>query len=102
MHRNNFWTNKWMQEPRKNFCKLQVQHCDPSAQYRRSWVNYKRKRGLSICYNCKRPGNLSKEFPGIGPICLYCKIVGHEVENFPRMIAKVEQMNMSQENKRML
>ena len=22
MHRNNFWTNKWMQEPRKNFCGL--------------------------------------------------------------------------------
>ena len=22
MHRNNFWTNKWMQEPRKNFCRL--------------------------------------------------------------------------------
>ena len=31
MHRNIFWTNKWMQEPRKNFCRLQVQHCDPSA-----------------------------------------------------------------------
>ena len=24
MHRNNFRTNKWMQEPRKNFCRLQV------------------------------------------------------------------------------
>jgi hypothetical protein len=24
MHKNNFWTNKWMQEPRKNFCRLQV------------------------------------------------------------------------------
>jgi hypothetical protein len=22
MHRKNFWTNKWMEEPRKNFCKL--------------------------------------------------------------------------------
>ena len=31
MHRMNFWTNNWMQEPRKNFCKLQVHHCDPSA-----------------------------------------------------------------------
>jgi hypothetical protein len=31
MHRKNLWTNKWMQEPRKNFCRLQVQHCDPSA-----------------------------------------------------------------------
>jgi hypothetical protein len=32
MHRKGFWTNKWMQEPRKNFCRLQVQHFDPSAQ----------------------------------------------------------------------
>jgi hypothetical protein len=22
MHIKNFWTNKWMQEPRKNFCRL--------------------------------------------------------------------------------
>ena len=22
MHRRNLWTNKWMQEPRKNFCRL--------------------------------------------------------------------------------
>jgi hypothetical protein len=29
MHRKNFWTNKWMQDPRKNF--LQVSYCDPSA-----------------------------------------------------------------------
>jgi hypothetical protein len=31
MHRKNFWTNKWMQEPRKNFCRLQVQYYDPSV-----------------------------------------------------------------------
>jgi hypothetical protein len=31
MHRKNCWTNKWMQEPRKNFHRLQVHHCDPSA-----------------------------------------------------------------------
>jgi hypothetical protein len=24
MHRKNFWTNKWMQEPRNNFFRLQV------------------------------------------------------------------------------
>jgi hypothetical protein len=22
MHRKKFWTNKWMQDPRKNFCRL--------------------------------------------------------------------------------
>jgi hypothetical protein len=59
MHKKDFWTNKWMQEPIKNFFRLQVQHCDPSVQYKRSWEMYKRKRGL--CYNPKlhhtcRPG----------------------------------------------
>jgi hypothetical protein len=98
MHRKNFWTNKWMEEPRKNFCRLQVQHCGPSTQYIRGWRTYKRKRGLTLCYNCRRPGHLAKECPGAGPICLCCKIVGHEVEDCPRMIAKVEQMNMRQEN----
>jgi hypothetical protein len=29
MHRKNVWTNKWMQDTRKNF--LQVSYCDPSA-----------------------------------------------------------------------
>jgi hypothetical protein len=31
MHRKNFLTNKWMKEPRKNFCRLKVQYCDPSV-----------------------------------------------------------------------
>ena len=36
--------------------------------------------------------------PGIGPICLCCKVVDNEVLDFPIMIAKVEKMNMKQEN----
>jgi hypothetical protein len=51
MHRKNFFTNKCMQDPRKNFCRLQVHHCDPSAQYRKGWELFKRKRGLMLCYN---------------------------------------------------
>jgi hypothetical protein len=98
MHRKNFWTTKWMQEPRKIFCRLQVHHCDPSAQYRKGWESFKRKRGLTLCYNCRRPGHLAKECPGIGPICICCKFVVHEVLDFPRMIAKVEKMNLRQEN----
>jgi hypothetical protein len=98
MHRNNFWTNKWMQEPRKNFCRLQIQHCDPSALYRRGWGSFKRKRGLTLCYNCRISGHLAKEFPGTGSICICCKSIGQEVEDFPRMIAKVEKMSMRQEN----
>jgi hypothetical protein len=90
MHRKNFWTNKWMQEPRKNFCILQVHHYDPSVQYKKGRGSFKRKRGLKLCYNCRRPGHLAKECAGIGPIFLYCKVIGHEVEDCPRMIAKVE------------
>jgi hypothetical protein len=41
MHRKNFWTNKWMQDPRKNF--LQVHHCDPNAQYRKSWGSFRER-----------------------------------------------------------
>jgi hypothetical protein len=96
MHRKNCWTNKWMQDPRKNF--LQVHHCDPSAQYRKGWGSFKRKRGLTLCYSCRRPRHLAKECPGRGPIFLCCKATGHEVLDFPRMIAKVEKMNMRQEN----
>jgi hypothetical protein len=96
MHRKNVWTNKWMQDPRNNF--LQVHHCDTSAQYRKGWGSFKRKRGLTLCYSCRRPGHLAKECPGRGPICLCCKAIGHEVLDFPRMIAKVEKMNIRQEN----
>jgi hypothetical protein len=53
MHRKNVWTNKWMQDPRKNF--LQVSYRDPSAQYRKGWGSFKRKRGLTLCYSCRRP-----------------------------------------------
>ena len=96
IHRNKFWTNKWMQDPRNNF--LQTHHCDPSAQYRKGWGSFKRKRGLTLCYNCRRPRHLAKEYPGQGPIFLCCKATRHEVLYFPRMIAKVEKMNMRQEN----
>jgi hypothetical protein len=51
-----------------------------------------------LCYNYRIPRHLAKEFPGRGPTCLCCKIVGHEVLDCPRMIAKVEKMNMRQEN----
>ena len=98
MHRKKFWTNKWMQDPRKNFCRSQVHHCDHSAQYKKCRGSFKRKRGLKLCYSCKRPGHIAKECIGRGPICPFCKVVDHEVLDFPRMIAKVEKMNLRQEN----
>jgi thymidylate synthase ThyX len=37
MYRENVWTKKWMQYPKKNF--LQVSYHDPSAQYRKGlWI----------------------------------------------------------------
>jgi hypothetical protein len=43
MHRENVWTNKWMEDPRKN-C-LQVSYYDPIMQYRKGWGSFKIKRG---------------------------------------------------------
>jgi hypothetical protein len=77
MNRKNFWTNKWMQDPRKNF--LQVSYCDPSAQHRKGWGSFKRKRGLTLCYNCKRLGHVAKECLGRRPSFLFCKSMDHEV-----------------------
>jgi hypothetical protein len=94
MHRKNFWTNQWMQDPRKKF--LQASHHDPSAQYKKSWGSWKRKRGLTLCYSCRRPGHLAKEFPGRNPSFLYCKAMDHEVLDFPRMITRIEKLNMEQ------
>jgi hypothetical protein len=96
MYRKNVWTNKWMHDPRNIF--LQVSYHDPSAQYRKGWGSFKRKRGLNICYSCRRPGHLAKEFPGRRPNCLCCKAMDHEVLDFLRMIDKVERRNMRQEN----
>jgi hypothetical protein len=96
MHRNIFWNNKWMQDPRNIF--LQIHYYDPNAQYRKGLGSFKRKRGLNLCYSCRRPRHIVKEFPGRGPIFHCCNDTGHEVLDFPRMIAKVENMNMRQEN----
>jgi hypothetical protein len=77
---------------------LQNHHCDPSAQYKKGWGSFKTNRGLTLSYSFRRPRDLAKEFPGRGPIFLCCKATGHEVLDFPRMMAKVEKMNMRQEN----
>ena len=89
MHRKNVWTNKWMQDPRKIF--LQASYHDPSAQYRRGWGSFKRKGGLILCYNCRKPGHVAKECPGGRPSCLCCKAMDHKVLDCPRMIVKLEE-----------
>jgi hypothetical protein len=68
------------------------------VQYRKVWGSFKRKRGLTIFYSCRRPGHIAKEFPGRVPIFLCRKTTRHEFLDFPRMIAKVEKMNMRKEH----
>ena len=94
MHRNNVWTNKWMQDPRNNF--LQARYHDPSVQYKRSWESFKRKRGVTLCYSYRRPGHLAKEFPRKKLSFLCCKSLDHEVLDCPRMIANIEGMNLNE------
>jgi hypothetical protein len=95
MHRENVWNNQWMQDPINNL--LWVSYHDPSSHYRRGWGSFRRKRGLTLCYSCRKPEHIAKECPGRRPSCLYCKVMDHEFLDFPRMIAKVERMNMIQE-----
>jgi hypothetical protein len=96
MHRKNVWTSEWMQDPRKNF--LQVSYHDPRVKYIRGWGSFKRRRGLTLYYSCRRPGHLVKECPGGIPSCLCCKAMEHEVLDCPRMIDKIESMNIRIEN----
>ena len=96
MQRKNVWTNKCMQDPRKNF--LQVSYHDTSLQYKKGWGSFKRKLWLTLCYSCRRPRHLAKEFPSRRSHCLCCRAMDHEVLDCPRMIAKFEKMNMRQEN----
>jgi hypothetical protein len=85
-----------MQDPRNNF--LQVSYYDPSVQYRKGWGSFKRKRGLTLCYNCIIPGHLAKECPGRRSSSLCCRAMDHEVLDCPRMISKIEGMNLKEEN----
>jgi hypothetical protein len=66
-------------------------------QYRKSWESFKRKRRLTLCYNCRKSRHLAKECPGKRPICVFYKAMDHEVLDCPRMIANFEEMNMRQE-----
>jgi hypothetical protein len=94
--RKNVWTNKWMQDPRKSF--FQISYHDRSAQYIGSWGSFIINIGVTLYYSCRRPGHIAKECLGRGSSCLCCKSMDHEVLDCPRMIARMEEMNLNQEN----
>jgi hypothetical protein len=75
MHRKNVWTNKWMQDPRKNFLRVSYY---PSAQNKKGWASFQRKTRLTLFYSCIRPRHLVKEFPSRIPSCLCCKSMDHD------------------------
>jgi hypothetical protein len=77
---------------------FQVSYYDPRTQYRKGWGSFQIKGRLTLCYNCRRPGHLAKECLGKRPSCLCFQAMDHEVLDFHRMIAKVERMNIRQEN----
>ena len=58
---------------------------------------YQRKRGLTLCYNCRQLGHIAKYCYEVGPPCLCCKKLGHVVENCPRIIARVEEKKRQEE-----
>jgi hypothetical protein len=82
----------------RNVCRLATMIL--AVQYRKGWGSFKRKRGLTLCYSCRRPRHLAKEFLGRRPSCICCKAMDHEALDCPRMIAKLEEINMRQENLR--
>jgi hypothetical protein len=55
-------------------------------------------RGLTICYSCRRPRHLAREFPRRIFSFLYCKDMDHEVLDCPIMIVRLEKLNMEQAN----
>lgn len=37
------------------------------------------------------------DFHGVGPACLYCQLVGHQVEDFLKLVAKLEEQDIKKE-----
>jgi hypothetical protein len=66
-------------------------------QYIKSWGSFKIKRGLTLCYRCRKIGHLAKDFRGGRTNFLCCKAMDHEVLDFPRMIDRLENLNIEKE-----
>ncbi len=53
---------------------------------------------MTLCYNCRKPGHLGRQYYEVGPIFLCCKVIGHKVEDCLKIIAKVEKNDKVREN----
>ncbi len=52
-----------------------------------------------MCYNCRRPGHITKNYYEVGPTCLCCKLVGHETKECHKIIAKIEKGKLKDKGK---
>ena len=46
-----------------------------------------------VCYNCNKAGHLARDCRNLTTTCQYCRAVDHVIEQFPQLIAKIQERN---------
>ena len=52
-----------------------------------------RGRGQVVCYNYNQAGHLARDYRNPTTTCQYCRAVDHVIEQFPQLIAKIQERN---------